>query len=79
MEGMSAVVKRSISLPADIFEALEIQAAEEGRTVPDTVGPVDATVAETAVRRGCAVVTSDRSDIEVLGSAARRRLQIIDI
>lgn len=49
------------------------------RTVPDTVGPVDATVAETAVRRGCAVVTSDRSDIEVLGSAARRRLQIIDI
>ena len=30
---MSSVVKRSISLPADVFEALELQAAEEGRTV----------------------------------------------
>jgi CopG-like RHH_1 or ribbon-helix-helix domain, RHH_5 len=30
---MSSVVKRSISLPADVFEALESQAAEEGRTV----------------------------------------------
>lgn len=50
-----------------------------GRALPDAMGPVDATVAETAVRRGCAVVTSDRSDIEVLGSAARRRLQIIDV
>lgn len=30
---MPAVVKRSISLPADVFEALQEQAAEEGRTV----------------------------------------------
>ncbi len=30
---MSSVVKRSISLPADVFAALELQAAEEGRTV----------------------------------------------
>ena len=49
------------------------------RTVPDAVGPVDATVAETALRRGGAVVTSDRSDIEQLASAARRRIQLIDV
>ena len=49
------------------------------RTVPETVGPVDATVAETALRRGSAVVTSDRSDIEQLASAARRRIQLIDV
>jgi predicted nucleic acid-binding protein len=49
------------------------------RTLASTVGPVDATVAETAVRRGGAVVTSDRDDIEQLASAARRRVQLIDI
>ena len=42
-------------------------------------GPVDATVAETAIRRRAAVVTSDRADIERLGSSARRRVVIIDI
>ena len=30
---MSSVVKRSISLPAEVFSALEQQAAAEGRTV----------------------------------------------
>lgn len=30
---MSSVVKRSISLPADLFAALEQQAGDEGRTV----------------------------------------------
>jgi len=49
------------------------------RTLPDSVGPVDATVAEAGVRRGAAIVTSDRSDIEQLAAAARRRLQLIDI
>ena len=49
------------------------------RTLPHTVGPVDATVAETGVRRGGAIVTSDRSDIEQLATAARRRLPLIDI
>jgi len=49
------------------------------RTVPDSVSAIDATVVETAVRRGCAVATSDRSDIEALASAARRNIQIIDI
>ena len=49
------------------------------RKVPATVGPVDATVAETALRRGGAVVTSDRSDIEQLAAAARRRIQLIDM
>jgi hypothetical protein len=28
---MASVVKRSISLPAEVFEALELQAAEEGQ------------------------------------------------
>ncbi len=49
------------------------------RNLPSTVGPVDATVVETAVRRRGAVVTSDRSDIAQLAAAARRRVQIIDI
>ena len=49
------------------------------RGVSTAVGPIDATVAETAVRRVCAVVTSDRSDIEELLSAARQRRQIVDI
>ena len=31
--GMSSVVKRSVSLPADVFEALEQRASEEGQTV----------------------------------------------
>jgi negative regulator of sigma E activity len=30
---MSSVVKRSVSLPADLFARLENEAAEEGRTV----------------------------------------------
>ncbi len=30
---MSTVVKRSVSLPAELFERLENEAAEEGRTV----------------------------------------------
>lgn len=54
MEGMSAVVKRSISLPADIFEALEIQAAEEGRTVSAALA--DAADLWLATRRGLRAV-----------------------
>lgn len=49
------------------------------RTVADAIGPIAATVVESAVRRSAAVVTSDRGDIEQLASAARRRVQIIDI
>jgi predicted nucleic acid-binding protein len=49
------------------------------RKLVDTVGPVDATVVETAARWGAAVVTSDRADIEQLATAARRRLHVIDI
>lgn len=51
---MSAVVKRSISLPADIFEALEIQAAEEGRTVSAALA--DAADLWLATRRGLRAV-----------------------
>ena len=64
-------------------EALTLELAKRAgalrRTLPASVGPVDATVAETALRRGGAVVTTDRSDIELLASAARRRIQLIDI
>lgn len=64
-------------------EALSLEHAKRAgalrRTLPATIGPIDATVAETALRRGGAVVTSDRSDIELLASAARRRIQLIDI
>jgi predicted nucleic acid-binding protein len=49
------------------------------RGLPSTVGPVDATVAEIALRRGGAVVTSGRADIERLSTSARRRIQIIDM
>ncbi len=47
--------------------------------VASTVSAVDATVVEACVRRGAAVATSDRSDIESLGTAAKRRLSIIDV
>jgi hypothetical protein len=64
-------------------EALSLEQAKRAgtlrRTLPETVGPGDATVAEIALRRGGAVVTSDRSDIELLASAAHRRIQLIDI
>jgi len=40
---------------------------------------VDATVVEGALRRGDAVVTSDRADLATLAEAAGRRLAIIDI
>ena len=33
LAGYQLLVKRSISLPADVFEALELEANEEGRTV----------------------------------------------
>jgi len=49
------------------------------RAVADATGPIDATVVESAVRRGAAIVTSDRGDIEQLAGAARRRVQIIDV
>lgn len=64
-------------------ESLSLEHAKRAgalrRTLPATIGPVDATVAEIALRRGSAVVTSDRSDIEALASGARRRLQMIDV
>ena len=49
------------------------------RVASATIGPVDATVAEAAIRLGGAVVTSDRGDIERLANGARRRLQVIEI
>jgi predicted nucleic acid-binding protein len=45
----------------------------------DTVGPIDAMVVETALRRRAAVVTSDRGDIKSLARAANRTLNIIDV
>jgi len=49
------------------------------RGVGVSVGAIDATVAETAIRVRAAVVTSDRVDLEQLEESARRRIGIIDI
>ena len=43
------------------------------------VSAVDATVVEAGLRRGAAIVTSDRSDIESLSAGAKRRAAVIDI
>lgn len=65
------------------IEELNVTAAKRSgflrRGLPGTIGPIDATVVESSVRRHCAVVTSDRPDIEQLATVARRRLAIIDI
>ena len=47
---MSTVVKRSVSLPTEIFEELELQAAAEGRTVSATLA--DAADLWLVTRRG---------------------------
>ncbi len=47
---MSSVVKRSVSLPSDVFEALERHVAEEGRTVSAALA--DAAGLWLATRRG---------------------------
>lgn len=51
---MSSVVKRSISLPIGVFEALEMQAAEEGRTVSAALA--DAADMWLSTRRGLRAV-----------------------
>jgi len=51
---MSSVVKRSISLPAAVFEELELQAAEDGRTVSAALA--DAADLWLATRRGLRAV-----------------------
>lgn len=53
---MSSVVKRSISLPSDVFAALEHQAAEEGRTVSAALA--DAADLWLATRSGLKAVRS---------------------
>lgn len=64
-------------------ESLDGEAARRAgslrRALSADVGPIDASVVETALRLGCAVVTSDRSDIERLASAVRRRIDVIDV
>jgi hypothetical protein len=37
MRSMSSVVKRSVSLPSELFKRLESEAAEQGRTVSATL------------------------------------------
>lgn len=49
------------------------------RGVAVSVGAIEATVAEAAIRLRAAVVTSDRIDLEQLAESARRRVGIIDI
>ena len=73
---------------ARLLEGSEIEALDELRGkrsgtlragVTGSVSAVDATVVEAGIRRGAAIVTSDRSDIESLAVAAKRRVAIIDI
>jgi predicted nucleic acid-binding protein len=65
------------------IEVLEKSAAKRAGVLrqkcQETVGPIDAMVVETALRRKAAVVTSDRGDVESLGRAANRTLNIIDV
>lgn len=49
------------------------------RGVAEGSGAIDATVAEAALRRRAAVVSSDRGDIERLAVSARRRVAVIDV
>ncbi len=53
--------------------AANLRHATPGGTV------VDAVVVETSLRRGAAVVTSDRGDVEALAIAFNRRIAVIDI
>ena len=51
---MSSVVKRSISLPTELFDALEDEATAEGRTVSSILS--EATELWLVTRRGIAAV-----------------------
>lgn len=73
---------------ARLLEGCEVEALDEPRGkrsgtlrsgAAGSVSAVDATVVEACIRRGTAVATSDRSDIESLAVAAKRRVSIIDV
>ena len=73
---------------ARLLDGCEVEPLDELRgkragtlraTAAGPVSAVDATVVEACIRRGTAVATSDRSDIESLAVAAKRRVSIIDI
>jgi hypothetical protein len=49
-QGMSSVVKRSIALPTELFQTLELEAAQVGRTVSATLA--DAAYLWLSTRRG---------------------------
>lgn len=59
--------------PGSAIIAAGVRHATPGGTV------VDAVVVETALRRGGAVLTSDRADIEALADAVNRKIAVIDI
>ena len=54
IKGMRSVVKRSVSLPSELFEALESQATAEGRTVSAAL--TDAADLWLSTRRGLKAV-----------------------
>lgn len=64
---MSTVVKRSISLPADVFAALEHEAALDDRTISAVVA--EATEQWLRVRRGLAAVREWEHDHGALTAA----------
>lgn len=63
----------------ELGESAAKRAGQLRQKCGETVGPVDAMVVESALRRKAAVVTSDRADIESLAQTANRALQIIDV
>ena len=71
-----------------LLDGCEVEAVKESsakragvlrQKCDDTIGPIDATVVEAALRRKAAVITSDRGDIESLARVANRTLNIIDV
>lgn len=73
---------------ARLLEGCEIETLDDLRgkrsgtlraAVDGSVSAVDATAVEAGIRRGAAIVTSDRSDMESLSVGAKRRVAIIDI
>lgn len=74
---MSSVVKRSISLPTELFDALEGEAAAEGRTVSSIVS--EATGQWLATRRGLAAVRAwEREHGELTGEELAAADDVLD-
>lgn len=74
---MSSVVKRSVSLPAELFERLENEAAEDGRTVSATLA--DAADLWLSTRKGLRAVRAwERANGELSATELSEADSILD-